>query len=146
MSRESFYVQSFSLTECIVIVRVRKYRVVCLSVCVSVCVCASQYGLTLLQLAMFQASGILDLCFNEIHTFNAKFRKTNLTNIRIQHSSCPFDVYLQCNYYFLLFLVVRPRKTFSTARPQTWPVVVKGLTTEPISVKLSKSGPQQVYM
>ena len=38
----SFYIQSFSLTECIVIVGVRKYRgclCVCLCVCVSVCVC-----------------------------------------------------------------------------------------------------------
>ena len=34
-----FYIQSFSLTQCIVIVRVGKYLVVCLSVCVSVCVC-----------------------------------------------------------------------------------------------------------
>ena len=34
----SFYIQSFSLTECIVIVGVGRYRVVCLSVCVSVCV------------------------------------------------------------------------------------------------------------
>ena len=34
-----FYIQSFSLTECIVIVGVGKYRVVCLSVCLCVCVC-----------------------------------------------------------------------------------------------------------
>ena len=38
-----FYIQSFSLTECIVIVGVRKtgvvYLCVCLSVCVSVCLC-----------------------------------------------------------------------------------------------------------
>ena len=34
-----FYIQSFSLTECIVIVRVRKTGVVCLSVCLSVCLC-----------------------------------------------------------------------------------------------------------
>ena len=33
-----FYIQSFSLTECIVIVGVRKYRG-CLSVCLCVCVC-----------------------------------------------------------------------------------------------------------
>ena len=36
-----FYIQSFSLTECIVIIGVRKYRVVCLSLCVCVCVCVS---------------------------------------------------------------------------------------------------------
>ena len=35
---EAFYIQSFSLTECIGIVRVRKYRVVCLCVCLCVCV------------------------------------------------------------------------------------------------------------
>ena len=34
-----FYIQSFSLTECIGIVWVGKYRVVCLSVCLCVCVC-----------------------------------------------------------------------------------------------------------
>ena len=36
-----FYIQPFSLTECIVIIGVRKYRVVCLSVCVCVSVCLS---------------------------------------------------------------------------------------------------------
>ena len=36
----SFYIQSFSLTECIVIVGVQKYRG-CLYVCVCVCVCLS---------------------------------------------------------------------------------------------------------
>ena len=34
-----FYIQSFSLTECIVIVVVRKTGVACLSVCLCVCVC-----------------------------------------------------------------------------------------------------------
>ena len=34
-----FYIQSYSLTECIVIVGVRKTGVVCLSVCLSVCLC-----------------------------------------------------------------------------------------------------------
>ena len=53
-SGATYYIQSFSLTECIVIVGVQKYRVVCLSlclcVCVSVCVsvclsvCSRQYG------------------------------------------------------------------------------------------------------
>ena len=33
----TFYIQSFSLTECIVIVGVQKTGVVCLCVCVSVC-------------------------------------------------------------------------------------------------------------
>ena len=39
-----FYIQSFSLTECIVIVGVGRYRgclSVCVSVCLSVCVCLS---------------------------------------------------------------------------------------------------------
>ena len=35
----SYYIQSFSLTECIVVVRVRKTGGVCLSVCLCVCVC-----------------------------------------------------------------------------------------------------------
>ena len=35
---DDFYIQSFSLTECIVVVWVRKTGVVCLCVCVSVCV------------------------------------------------------------------------------------------------------------
>ena len=35
----SFYIQSFSLTECIVIIGVGDTGDVCLSVCVSVCVC-----------------------------------------------------------------------------------------------------------
>ena len=34
----NLYIQSFSLTECIVVVRIRKIGVVCLCVCVSVCV------------------------------------------------------------------------------------------------------------
>ena len=48
----SFYIQSFSLTECIGIVGVRKYlgclSAVCLCVClcVCVCVCSRQYGET----------------------------------------------------------------------------------------------------
>ena len=36
---EPFLHSVISLTECIGIVRVGKYRVVCLSVCLSVCVC-----------------------------------------------------------------------------------------------------------
>ena len=39
VSVRNFYIQSFSLTECILIVRIRNTGVVCLSVCVSVCVC-----------------------------------------------------------------------------------------------------------
>ena len=36
---DDFYIQSFSLTECIVVVGVQKPGVVCLCVCLSVCVC-----------------------------------------------------------------------------------------------------------
>ena len=50
-----FYIQSFSLTECIVIVRVRICWDVCpLSVCASVCasVCSRQYGETTCSISM----------------------------------------------------------------------------------------------
>ena len=40
IDRRFFYIQSFSLTECIGIVRVGKYRVVCPCVCLSVCLFA----------------------------------------------------------------------------------------------------------
>ena len=42
-----FYIQSFSLTECVVIVWVRKRGVVCVCVCVclSVCLCVCHTGL-----------------------------------------------------------------------------------------------------
>ena len=40
-----FYIQSFSFTECIVIVGVRKYRGVCLCVCLSVCLSVCLFAL-----------------------------------------------------------------------------------------------------